>query len=150
MERAIDTQREAAEGPSKLQRHIDLMDALIQLLRGELSNQQFEQRCRETVGTSGYMLYTADRVVNACVRHLHAILGDAVATRLVVGVGNEWHPGASRVCAAAGRHSALAVPRKRAARGGRCAHAALPHGVPQTGGRGGRGGAAVLVCRRAA
>ncbi|KAK8828976.1 hypothetical protein WA538_000978, partial [Blastocystis sp. DL] len=83
VERAIDTQREAAEGPSKLQRHIDLMDALIQLLRGELSNQQFEQRCRETVGTSGYMLYTADRVVNACVRHLHAILGDAVATRLV-------------------------------------------------------------------
>ncbi len=87
MERAIDTNRDGlmdSAVPSKLERHIYLMDALIQLLRGELTNQLFENRCRQLVGTNGYMLYTVDRVVSGCVRHLQTIMNDVMATQLVV------------------------------------------------------------------
>ena len=83
VERAVDPVREEAL-PTGLERNIDLMDSLIQLLRGEITNPIFEQRCRQLVGTNGYFLFTMDRVVAGCIRQIQSLLSDPVGLQLIV------------------------------------------------------------------
>lgn len=85
VERAVDDQKEACTSrPSANERFIDLMDTAIQLLRGEFTNQQFEQNCRQILGTSGYFLFTLDRVVMGCIRQIQSILNETVSLEVIV------------------------------------------------------------------
>ena len=83
VERAVDQPKETAV-PTSLERNIDLMDVLIQLVRGEITNQNFEQRCRELLGTKGYFLFTMDRVTIGCVRQIQSLMNDSTGLQLIV------------------------------------------------------------------
>lgn len=84
VERAVDQPKETAV-PTSLERNIDLMDALTQLVRGEITNQSFEQRCRTLLGTKGYFLFTMDRVTIGCVRQIQSLMNDSTGLQLIVG-----------------------------------------------------------------
>lgn len=86
VERTVDDQKDTSSTPTACERFVDLMDTIIQLLRGELTNQLFEQHCRQILGTSGYFLYTLDRVVIGCIRQIQSILNEKVSLEVVVGV----------------------------------------------------------------
>ena len=129
VERAVDPAKEEEALPTGLERNIDLMDSLIQLLRGEITNPIFEQRCRQLVGTNGYFLFTMDRVVTGCVRQIQSLLNDPVGLQLVVGAAERCSLGAAELRATQRRNPAESVPSERAARAGRRATALVPHGV---------------------
>ena len=87
VERALgEKKEEGAVSPTAVDRHVELMDAMIHLLRGELTNQGFEQKCRQVLGTSGYFLYTIDRVVISCMRQVQNMISDLMNVQLIVGV----------------------------------------------------------------
>lgn len=85
IERAVEESKESPATPASWQRFVSLMDTLIQLLRGELTNQQFEQGCRSILGTGGYFLYTMDRVVAGCIRQIQSMLNETVSLEVIVG-----------------------------------------------------------------
>ena len=88
VERALgEKKEEGGASPTAVDRNVELMDAMIHLLRGELTNQGFEQKCREVLGTSGYFLYTIDRVVTGCLRQIQNMMSDAMNVQLIVGAG---------------------------------------------------------------
>lgn len=85
VERALGEKKEGDNAsPTAVDRNVELMDAMIHLLRGELTNQGFEQKCRQVLGTSGYFLYTMDRVVTGCLRQIQNMMGDAMNVQLIV------------------------------------------------------------------
>ena len=87
VERALgEKKEEGSASPTAVDRNVELMDAMIHLLRGELTNQGFEQKCRQVLGTSGYFLYTMDRVVTGCLRQIQNMMGDAMNVQLIVGL----------------------------------------------------------------
>lgn len=88
VERALgEKKEEGSASPTAVDRNVELMDAMIHLLRGELTNQGFEQKCRQVLGTSGYFLYTIDRVVTGCLRQIQNMMSDAMNVQLIVGAG---------------------------------------------------------------
>ena len=88
VERALGEKKEEdSASPTAVDRNVELMDAMIHLLRGELTNQGFEQKCRQVLGTSGYFLYTIDRVVTGCLRQIQNMMSDAMNVQLIVGAG---------------------------------------------------------------
>ena len=88
VERALgEKKEEGSASPTAVDRNVELMDAMIHLLRGELTNQGFEQKCRQVLGTSGYFLYTIDRVVTGCLRQIQNMMSDARNVQLIVGAG---------------------------------------------------------------
>ena len=88
VERALgEKKEEGSASPTAVDRNVELMDAMIHLLRGELTNQGFEQKCRQVLGTSGYFLYTIDRVVTGCLRQIQNMMSDAMTVQLIVGAG---------------------------------------------------------------
>lgn len=90
VERALgEKKEEGSASPTAVDRNVELMDAMIHLLRGELTNQGFEQKCRQVLGTSGYFLYTIDRVVTGCLRQIQNMMSDAMNVQLIVGAGRE-------------------------------------------------------------
>lgn len=87
VERALgEKKEEGGASPTAVDRNVELMDAMIHLLRGELTNQGFEQKCRQVLGTSGYFLYTIDRVVISCMRQVQNMMSDLMNVQLIVGV----------------------------------------------------------------
>lgn len=87
VERALgEKKEEGSASPTAVDRNVELMDAMIHLLRGELTNQGFEQKCRQVLGTSGYFLYTIDRVVISCMRQVQNMMSDLMNVQLIVGV----------------------------------------------------------------
>lgn len=87
VERALgEKKEEGGASPTAVDRNVELMDAMIHLLRGELTNQGFEQKCRQVLGTSGYFLYTIDRVVISCIRQVQNMMSDLMNVQLIVGV----------------------------------------------------------------
>ena len=88
VERALgEKKEEGSASPTAVDRNVELMDAMIHLLRGELTNQGFEQKCRQVLGTSGYLLYTSDRVVTGGLRQIQNMMSDAMNVQLIVGAG---------------------------------------------------------------
>ena len=88
VERALgEKKEEGSASPTAVDRNVELMDAMIHRLRGELTNQGFEQKCRQVLGTSGYFLYTIDRVVTGCLRQIQNMMSDAMNVQLIVGAG---------------------------------------------------------------
>ena len=61
-----------------------MVNNTLMLVRGDLENVAFEEESRRLVGASGFVLYTADKVVSSCIKHVHSILTDNINNELVV------------------------------------------------------------------
>ena len=53
-----------------------LVNICLQFLRNEVDSLHFEEYCRHHVGAGGFVLYTMDKVISSCVKHLHSIFAD--------------------------------------------------------------------------
>ena len=114
VERAVEDLKDTSS-PSACQRFVSLMDSIIQLLRGELTNQQFEHTCREILGTSGYFLFTLDRVVTGCVRQVQSMLNETVSLEVIVGALAVFSLGITHLLEASRRYPPSDVPAQHAA-----------------------------------
>lgn len=81
-------QREAHVVPptsaSKIYEEVNnLVNICLQFLRNEVDSLHFEEYCRHHVGAGGFVLYTMDKVISSCVKHLHSIFADFTTNELV-------------------------------------------------------------------
>ena len=56
---------------SATERLQQILGSVIMLVRGEIDNPMFEEECHQLVGAGGYVLYTVDKVLLSCLKHLH-------------------------------------------------------------------------------
>ena len=64
-----------------------LLAAVILLIRGEIESVDYEELSRQLVGAGGYILYTIDKVVQSCLKHVHSMLSESVSNDTIVA---EW------------------------------------------------------------
>ncbi|KAJ3415607.1 Transcriptional regulatory protein sin3 [Chytridiales sp. JEL 0842] len=57
-------------------RYQDLLKAIDKLFKGKMESSDYEDRCRYLFGTSGYLMFTIDRLVQAIVKQIQAIQSD--------------------------------------------------------------------------
>lgn len=77
----IDYHQVNLSSTERLQR---LLGAVILLIRGEIDNTVFEEECHQLVGAGGYVLYTVDKVVISCLKHLHTAFSEPLCNDLLV------------------------------------------------------------------
>ena len=73
---------------SPTERFQRILASSIMLIRGEIDNSSFEEECHQIVGAGGYVLYTVDKVVVSCLKHLHAAFTETLCNELLVSY--EW------------------------------------------------------------
>lgn len=69
---------------SPTERFQRILASSIMLIRGEIDNSSFEEECHQIVGAGGYVLYTVDKVVVSCLKHLHAAFTETLCNELLV------------------------------------------------------------------
>ena len=62
-----------------------ILGAIVLLIRGEMDNTLFEEECHQVVGAGGYVLYTVDKVILSCLKHLHTAFTEPLCNELLVG-----------------------------------------------------------------
>jgi paired amphipathic helix protein Sin3a len=64
-------------------RYRDLIKAIFELFDGKMEAAEYEDKCRYLFGTSGYLVFTIDRLVQAVVKQIQAIQSDPRCLDLV-------------------------------------------------------------------
>ena len=78
---------------SATERLQQILGSVIMLVRGEIDNPMFEEECHQLVGAGGYVLYTVDKVLLSCLKHLHTAFTEPLCNELIVGVGSSYYVG---------------------------------------------------------
>ena len=78
---------------SATERLQQILGSVIMLIRGEMDNTMFEEECHQLVGAGGYVLYTLDKVILSCLKHLHTAFTEPLCNDLIVGVGSLYYVG---------------------------------------------------------
>ncbi|KAJ3220080.1 Transcriptional regulatory protein sin3 [Dinochytrium kinnereticum] len=69
--------------PNVKDRYSGLLRAIHDLFDGKLETQEFEDRCRALFGTSGYLMFTVDKLIQSVVKQIQAIQTDQKVHDLV-------------------------------------------------------------------
>lgn len=60
-----------------------VVNSCLAFLRNDQDSVHFEESCRRRIGTGGYVLYTLDKVVSTCIKHLHSMFVDLTTNELL-------------------------------------------------------------------
>ena len=79
---------EGAEGaraaePTVWEQVNEVVNSCLLFLRNDQDSVHFEESCRRQIGTGGYVLYTLDKVVSTCIKHLHSMFVDLTTNELL-------------------------------------------------------------------
>lgn len=61
----------------------EVVNSCLAFLRNDQDSTHFEEACRRQIGTGGYVLYTLDKVVSTCIKHLHSMFVDLTTNELL-------------------------------------------------------------------
>lgn len=69
---------------SSSERFNQVINHVILLIRNEEDNSVFEEASRQLVGARGYILYTVDKVISSCFKHVHSLFNEPINNELIV------------------------------------------------------------------
>lgn len=61
-----------------------ILNHTILFLRNEEDSNVYEDAVRDLVGAGGYILYTADKVISLCCKHIHSLFNENINNDLIV------------------------------------------------------------------
>ena len=61
-----------------------ILNHIIFFIRNEEESIVFEENCRQLVGVRGYILYTVDKIISSCFKHIHSSFAESINNEIVV------------------------------------------------------------------
>lgn len=61
-----------------------MINHIILLIRNDEDSVGFEEASRQLVGAGGYILYTADKVISSCFKHIHSLFTENINNEIIV------------------------------------------------------------------